>query len=162
MSRASVLVCAAILAACSQPNGPDPLDGEIAVERLHTEPYAFEFNSGLAQSERLLIRSTAAWANVWARIYEKRSPKPPLPTIDFSSEQIVVAALGARPTGGYSILVTGASRLSGVITVRVESRSPGEGCGTTTAVTEPVDVARIPRSSGPVLFEETAVVRSCR
>jgi len=160
--RASVVALATAAIACAQPNAPDPAATEIPIQRLRAEPYAFEFFSGLDESERLLIRNTAAWADVWSRIYARRGEKPALPTVDFAAETIVVVALGQRPSSGYSIIVKNASRAGGVTTVGVESLSPGPGCGGLTVLTHPVDIARIPRLAGFVQFEETAVVRDCR
>jgi len=162
VSRATLFACALTLSACAQPNAPEPAGTELPVLRLQTEPYSLEFNSGLRKPERLAIRDVAGWGKVWAEIYEHRGSKPPLPAIDFTKEIVIVAALGERPTGGYSILVTGASRAGNVITVRVESQSPGPGCGVLLSTSEPVDVARIPLSVAHVEFDETAFVRSCR
>ena len=159
--RAGVVAIAITAIACAQPNGPDPIATEIPIQRFRAEPYAFEFFSGLDQPERLLIRDTAAWSDVWSRIYARRGEQPPLPAVDFAAETIVVVALGIRPTSGYSITVKNASRAGGVTTVGVESVSPGAGCGGLTATTQPVDIAKIPRSAGFVQFEETAIVRNC-
>ena len=156
LSRASLIVCAAILLACAQPNGPDPVEEEIPIERL-----ASEWSSGFEEAARRVIHNPIEWAIVWAQIYENGSSKPPLPWVNFSKEQVVVAALGRRPSSGYVISVTAASRTGGSTTVRLESRSPGPGCGVLTVITEPVDVVKMPRTVGSVVFEETPRVRSC-
>src|SRR5687767_10102641 len=96
--RAVVLVSAVVASACSSPGAPDPVGAEIPVVSI-----ASESDSRFEEAERRVIRDTIQWAAVWARIYETRSPKPPLPAIDFSKEQVVVAALGKRPSSGYVI-----------------------------------------------------------
>lgn len=156
LSRTPVFVCAVIVSTCAQPSGPDPVEGEIPTERL-----ASEWTSGFEEADRRVIHNPIEWAIVWAKIYENRSPKPPLPSINFSKEQVIVAALGSQPSSGYSISITGATRTVGSITVRVERRSPGSGCGGLTVITHPVDVVKMPRTVGPVVFEETAIVRNC-
>ena len=156
LSRATVFVCAVTLSACAQPNGPDSGSEEISVQ-----PIASESNSGFEESDRRVIRDTIEWASVWARIYEPFSLKPPLPAIDFSKEQVVVAALGSRPTSGYVIRITGASGNGNAIKVRLESQSPGSGCVLLTVITHPVAVAKLPRTVGSVAFEETPTVRDC-
>jgi hypothetical protein len=147
--------------ACGQPNGPDTVGTDISIERLSVEPYSFEFYSGLRAPERQVIRDVAAWGRAWASIYQGRGVTPPLPFIDFTKDMIIVAALGERPTGGYDILLTGASRANDVITVKVEIQSPGSGCGVTLELTQPVDIAKMPRSSAYVQFQDTAKVRTC-
>jgi len=66
---------------------------------------------------------------------------------------VVVAALGTHSTGGYSILVDGASVVdSNGTAVAIRSVSPGPDCLVTEAFTEPVDIARMEMRSGPVTF----------
>lgn len=156
LSRAPVFMCAVIVSACAQPTGPDSVQGEIPVQ-----PIVSEFYSGFDESERRVIRDAFTWAVVWARIYENRSSKPPLPAIDFSKEQVIVAALGARPSSGFSIRITGASGSGNAINVRFESQSPGPGCGGLTVITHPVTAAKMPRTVGSIVFEETKLVRNC-
>ena len=155
LARVTVLMCAVMLSACNQPNGVD-LGEEIPVA-----PIVAESNSAFEEADRRVIRDTIEWAVVWARIYETRSPKPPLPAIDFSREQVVIAALGKRPSSGYVVRITGASGTSNAIKVRFESQSPGTGCAVLPVMTHPVDVVKMPRTVGSVVFEETPRVRSC-
>ena len=91
----------------------------------------------------------------------RRRSKPPLPAIDFSKEQVIVAALGARPSSGYSIRITGASGSGNAISVRLESESPGPGCVVLTVMTYPVTVAKMGRTTGSAVFEETKIVKNC-
>ncbi len=152
---AGAIIVAVSAAACAQSNGPDGISTEVAIERLRSEPYALETFSGFNKPEQLVIRDVPAWGAVWAKIYDKRSPTPPLPALDFTKYMIVVAALGDRPSTGYDVLVAGASRTGEIITVRVQRAG---ACGAVlTVLTQPVDVAIIPRSVGSVEFEETDV-----
>lgn len=156
LSRGTALACAVILAACNQPNGPDSDQEEIPVQSIVTEQ-----NSGFVESDRRVIRDAIAWATVWARIYEKASSKPSLPAIDFSKEQVLVAALGSRPSTGYSIRITEASGSGNAIKVKFETQSPGPGCVVLTSITHPVTVAKMGRTVGSAVFEENATVRNC-
>ena len=156
LARASVLACGVIVTACAQPNEPDSVEGEIAVERL-----AFEIYSGFEEADRRVIRNAIEWAMVWTSLNKSHDPQPPRPVINFSTEQIVVAALGARPSTGYSVRVTGASGTGNGVTVRLETQSPGPGCGVLTTVTYPVEISKMPRTAEPVSFEETRVVKNC-
>jgi hypothetical protein len=147
---------------CAQPNAPDDLTAEVSIERLRSEPYSFDFYSGIDSPERTVIRNVAEWGSAWTRIHATRSPKPPLPPIDFTTRSVILVGMGKRPTGGFGILLTGASRTSNVVTVRYETTSPGKGCGVTLAETAPIDLAIITIKSGDfVQFEETAVVKNC-
>src|SRR5262245_26001951 len=106
---AVALACAFVLAGCASPNTPDE-SGDVAIQRLSASNGSFESFNGLDTAESRVIRSTAEWASVWARIYQNRSPQPALPNIDFLNEQVVVVSLGTRPSSGYSIRIAGVSR----------------------------------------------------
>jgi hypothetical protein len=139
------------------PPGPN-----IPVVRLRAEPYSFEFYSGLNTPARLVVRDAAAWQSLWAQIYQRRFPVPPVPAIDFSREMLVVVALGSRSSGGYGILIDGASGEGANVTIAVRSISPAPTCGVTGALTQPVDIARLPRKDGEVRFLERAEVKECK
>jgi hypothetical protein len=161
------VVAAVLGSACSQ---PDPLllepalttdgAGEAAMlERLRPEPYSFVYKSGLTESARVAVKDAEHWRTVWDQIWANHSEGPALPEVDFSREMLVVAALGTRPSGGYSIYVDSAYYRTDHLEVVVRSISPGAGCGATTALTQPVDIARLPRSSKPVRYRERTAVR---
>ena len=135
---------------------------EVPVVRLRAEPYSFSYNTGLVQPERIVIRDIEAWRSTWNKIYERHSPVPALPEIDFSKQAVIVAALGQRSSGGYTIIVESASvNDAGGLNVVVRSISPGSNCGTTAALTQPADVAKIPNSYTAVQFVEKAEVSNC-
>jgi hypothetical protein len=143
----------------SQPSGQQPQQS-VPVTRLAAGAESFTYYSELTESTRLVIRDASAWAEMWARLSTVR-PVPPLPTVDFNREMVVVTALGARPSGGHSIVVEGASREGGTVYVTVRSETPGSGCLLSQALTSPVDVARMPRTDDPVQFRERTVTRGC-
>lgn len=145
-------------------NFPGLVDGQpIPVVRLRAEPYSFTYNSGLAQPQRIVVREVDSWRSIWAEIFKTYSHVPELPQVDFTEEMIVVAALGGRSTGGFSIFIDGANEAgSGGTVVMVRAVSPGAHCGVTTAFTQPVDIARLPRRDGAVRFVDRAEVFDCR
>lgn len=150
----AVVAVAAGMAGCGQPSAPDPPGAPVPLVRLRAEPYSFAFYSGLVEPRRLVVRDRAAWAEVWAAIWRRHSPLPALPEVDFAREMLVVAALGERPTGGYGILVDSAAATAEGLAVRIRTISPAPGCGVTLALTQPVDIARLPRHDGVVLFHD--------
>jgi hypothetical protein len=75
---------------------------------------------------------------------------------------MVVVALGSRSTGGYSILLAGASEAANDgVAVIVDSGSPGSNCIVTEAFSQPVDIARLPLRDGAVSFVERSHVSNC-
>lgn len=140
---------------------PDPPGGSAPVVRLRAEAPAFTFHSGFTTRERLVVRDAAAWKDVWGRVSAGMTPAPLPPQVDFAREMLVVAALGERPTGGYGIVVDSAQARSGGLVVTVRTIAPGKGCVLTQALTQPVDIARVPRHEGQVDFEDRPEVRDC-
>jgi hypothetical protein len=151
------------LGACANPDFllPRPEGDVIPVTRLRVEPYTFTYNSGLTDSARIVVQDANTWAATWTAIWSRHSPQPALPTIDFSQEMLVVAALGTRSSGGYGIFVDSAYQRADHIEVVIRKVSPGSRCIVTAALSAPVDVARLPRSSQPVRYRERSVVRNC-
>jgi hypothetical protein len=161
--RAGVVMLTLLASACASPEQSTlPPGPSIPVVRLRAEPYSFEFYSGLNTPARLVVRDAAAWQSLWAQIYQRRFPVPPVPAIDFSREMLVVVALGSRSSGGYGIMIDGASDGGAYVTIAVRSISPSPKCGVTAALTQPVDIARLPRRDGEVRFLEHAEVRECK
>jgi PrcB C-terminal len=159
----AVLLLAAVTCACgSSPVAPD--DGEpVPFTRLRPDAPSFTFFSSYVQPARVLVKTQAQLLDLWNAIYQPNplSLPPPLPAIDFDREMLIVAAMGSRPTGGYVITIEGVFESSRGLTVRVRSISPAPGCGVTLALTQPVDIARVPRRDGSVAFTEQVETRSC-
>ena len=153
------VVCCTI--ACSGTATEPPAGTRLAITRLSTGPYSLTFYSAIGESERLVIRDNATWQSVWTSMWRNVSPTPALPNVDFTREMLIVAALGSRSTGGYSIVVDSAVMTSGELTVWVGTSSPGPRCLTTQAFTAPVDIARIQRIDAPVAFVDVPTVVQC-
>lgn len=150
------------MGACSDSASPPREPGaSIPVVRLRSDPYPFAFYSGLDKPDRIVIRDPVTWQIVWKKVWFGDSEVPPAPAVDFSSEMIVVAALGARSTGGYGILIDGANEVvNGGINVAIRSFSP-LNCIVTEAFTQPVDIARLP-IRGKVEFTDRSEVHKCQ
>ena len=133
----------------------------VTVTRLRQEPVAFSTYTGVRDSLRAVVRDSALWRELWARINQPFLPSPPLPSIDFRREMIVVAALGARPTAGYDVVIEGVAQDSTGIEVALRRQTPAPGCPVAAAMTQPLDLARIPASDHPVRFRERTVVIPC-
>ena len=155
------IALAGAMGCSSSPSAPDNGDEALAVDRLRGEPVSFVYSSGLTQSQQMIIRDVEQWRQTWEAIWRHSSPRPALPDIDFSRDMLIVAALGERPTGGYSIFIDAASAGADRLAIRLRSVSPGNGCAVTLAQTQPVDIARVPRRNGPAAFSEQRDVQRC-
>jgi hypothetical protein len=133
----------------------------VPVVRLARDAAAFSAYSGFRDSLRAVVRDSAMWRQLWDRLNQPFLPRPPLPAVDFAREMVIVAALGARRTGGYTVVIEGAQRDSSTIEIAVRRTSPAAGCPVESVVTQPVDVARIPLSANAIRFVERDVVTAC-
>ena len=98
-----------------------------------------------------LISGEAEWRRTWEVIGGGR----PMPEVSFDTRAVVVAYQGQRPTGGYSIEMTGIKRIGTVLAVSVMERRPASGDVTTQALTSPFVAVEIPRppTGATVRFE---------
>lgn len=143
-------------------SGLTPSDGvTIPLTRFRAESVSYAHSSGLNAHGYQVIRDPDAWSTLWQRIHATTTPAPEMPAIDFNREMVVAAALGTRNSAGYDVLLTEASEVSGRITVRVLELSPGSSCATAAVLTQPVDLATLPRTAEPVEFVATSKVREC-
>lgn len=138
-----------------------PAPSALPVSRMARDDHAFALESGLRDSLHLVVRDSATWHALWRRLNSPFIPPPKLPAVDFSHDMVVVDALGTRSSGGYDVVIEGATADSTGIDVSVRRTSPGNGCPLTAALTQPVDLARLPAREGPVRFHDRGVVLSC-
>jgi hypothetical protein len=152
-----------LISACASSEMSTSLPGDpVPIARLRSDPYSFTFVSGFDSPARLVVRDAATWQAVWAQTF-KGGSVPTIPVVDFSREMLVVVALGSHSSGGYGILIDGASEVSsGDVSVAVRSILPGARCAVTAAFTQPVDIARMPRRESAVSFVERNEVTNCR
>lgn len=122
---------------------------------------SFRYASGLAEPTRVVVRDAEAWSAMWTRITADHRPATAAPAVDFGREMLLVAALGRRATGGYSVRIESVSNAGGELVARVAEQRPGPRCGVTQALTAPADVVALPRSSLGVRWVVREVVTDC-
>jgi hypothetical protein len=146
---------------CQMTTGAQAQEDPLPIGRFRPEAYAFAAYSGIEDSLRVVIRDARQWATYWERVHAHMIPAPAAPAVDFGREMVVLAALGARSSGGYGIRVDSAFDGSTYVEVVIRRSSPGKRCMVTAAFTQPVDLVRLPVRALPVRFRERAVVEEC-
>jgi hypothetical protein len=117
---------------------------------------------GFSTPERLVVTSQPQLQEAWAAMFARISHPPEVPAVDFSSEFVIIASSGTKPSTGYNIFVDAAVATTRNVTVTVRSVSPGPNCGNATVITTPTDIVRIPLRSRTVDFVEKSEVADCR
>jgi hypothetical protein len=159
MALVVVGACQSALARGQPP--AQPQREPVPIGRFRDGRSAFTSYSGLVDSIRVVVRDSTAWRELWQQINRPFFPPPTLPTVDFQREMVVVAALGARPNAGFDVVIEGAKEDSSGIEVNVRRSSPAAGCPVAAAVSQPVDLARLPASGRALRFRERSIVIPC-
>lgn len=146
----------ALMALIDRAEATQPAERVAEVAMVH-----YRHSSGFDTQQQFVVRDSAAWATTWTTLLGSHSPQPPVPSVDFSREMIVVASMGTRSSGGYSVGIDSVFVARDTVFFRVRETSPGARCGTTAALTSPVGLARVERSERPVGFVTSSVVSEC-
>jgi hypothetical protein len=120
-----------------------------------TPPAPYRQASGIPEA-RYWIADAATLARLWERF-----ENVPVPEVDFEREIVLVAAMGTRPTGGYSISIEEVGLQGDFMVARVRSVSPGAHCVVSMSPSAPVDIVKVPYRRLITQFEDTREVRSC-
>lgn len=132
----SATLCVALAACAVPPPVQWPLT-EIARSPL----------GGVTTSGREVVRDAATWARRWNTL-QPTGMSPP--AVDFSAEMVLVAVMGGRRTGGYSIEISAVAIVDDQLMVTVRETAPPPGAITTQMLTAPFHAVRIARSDLPV------------
>lgn len=129
----------------SSPTGPDTI---VPFETVHREQI-----TGVRERRAQLISRQDLWEQTWAEIVSNRSPKPPIPAVDFERNILIFVALGDTADACKSVRVNDVRRRStGELLVDVkETRSPAS-CVCPAVVVRPVHVVAVPRSATGAAF----------
>ena len=169
--RPLALAAVLLVTACADPPS-DPGRATLVDESRRLEPVndtafdeavaPFRYHSALEASERRVIRDADSWGEFWVRTTARMSSPSPAPAVDFGRHMVVVAALGTRPSGGYSIVLEGVFEGDTELLVPVLAVSPGEACFTTAALTAPLDLMLVERRDLPARFTQRDETLDCR
>ncbi|HEY2794653.1 MAG TPA: hypothetical protein VGJ28_19990 [Micromonosporaceae bacterium] len=113
----------------------------------------------LEQPTLAVVRSAVAFQPLWeaafAKQFDHRHPGrpmvPPTPPIDWATEIVVVAALGARSNGCYGVYLSLSEELD-CLHVLVHEQTPAPDWVCTAAITHPTMLAIVRTEAGGVVF----------
>ena len=111
--------------------------------------------SPVVEPRQAVARSPAEWEALW----KAHATARPAPAVDFSSEMVAAVFLGARPSGGFGVEITGA-RLDGeTLVIHYVEQRPGRRDVVTQMLTSPFHIVRLPHHPGAVRFEAVPPMR---
>ncbi|RYG16587.1 hypothetical protein EON82_24815 [bacterium] len=161
---ASVLAVGAVMMALAL--APDPASRATPSVRSDTaSPIALDLKRiprdsfGLEQTLFELVTTQSRWEEIWKHRVSRGLPIPAQPPIDFSRESVFVAALGSRPSSGYSVSVKAfRDRFARFEVVEIR---PGAGCVVNLALSQPAVFAVVEERWSYWEIATTAVDRPC-
>jgi hypothetical protein len=107
---------------------------------------------------RVVVRGSGEWEGLWHQISGASVRKP---GVSFSSEIVIVAAAGSKPSTGHTIHIDSVVVRSSRASIYVVEAGPGPGCIAGGLITLPIDVVRVPVFDVPVRFVEKRVAVRC-
>lgn len=107
--------------------------------------------SGIQKAAREVVVNQEAWEKLWkSHRGNVKGGDPAPPKVDWSREMVLATFMGARPTGGFAVRITGAAEEKGKLVVSVAERKPGPNDLVTQAFTSPFCIVSVPKSEKPV------------
>jgi hypothetical protein len=114
---------------------------------------------GIQDSVRIVVRDQPTLEQVWKQATSGQSSPPPLPAVDFSKEMVLVVGAGRKtPEDQIHVDSVAVRKVAGASGKTEEAMAAIvrtlEGCRRFRADAYPVEIVRVRRFTGPVLFEE--------
>jgi PrcB C-terminal len=141
------------LAACS---------ASLPLRRLTPGLASYTFNSGMTTAQELLINDTETFELTWRQIHARRRPQPELPAIDFETNSVIIVAAGQQSSGGVEIRIDLVYQDGSNVIIDATTIKPGDTCVVSTGLTQPVDIAVVPKIEGPHEFRVSSHIRDCK
>lgn len=115
-----------------------------------------------AEEPGLFVARTAdQWARLWQRMTSHLGQTPPQPTVDWSTEMVVVLALGTRATGGYTVEIEEIRAGRDTLDVHGREDVPGRTCAVTDALTYPHHAVAVAARNGQARLILRVVTVEC-
>jgi hypothetical protein len=133
---------------------PPPLDPVPTLSRIY-----YDNSGGIQDSVRLTVRDAASLERLWKQATAGQTSPPPVPRVDFRQDMVLVVGAGRKtPEDQIRVDSVGirkepdsSGRMTNALTAIVRTL---EGCRRFKADAYPVEILRVKRFEGPVVFIE--------
>ena len=103
--------------------------------------------SGIREVKQEVVKSADAWEKLWKQHTTTAGEADKIPGVDFSKEMVVVATMGTKRTGGYTIEIVGVEAKDKTLRISVKKTSPPPDAMTIQALTAPFHFVAVPKSN---------------
>ena len=110
--------------------------------------------SGVRERKFVVIKNENDWKALWTSHTSLSVPPRAMPPADFQTEMIVAVFSGEKPTGGYSIEITGIREdsIKHALEVVVHESNPSRDAMVTQVLTQPYHIVKLRQIQLPVTF----------
>lgn len=157
MSARTALVAACSIASLSCGGGPS----DVELVRFPDDVVKLLAASDYCIAQSWIVRTPAAWEELWWRVVATRDPRPPPPAVDFDRETVLFVSWGEKRTSGYTIEFTRAVEQAVVLRVGVLRTTPGPACATLPVLTCPAAAVKVARWDDPIVFVTFDAIDAC-
>ena len=110
--------------------------------------------SGIREAKQEVVKNADAWEKLWKQHSTAAGSSDKIPTVDFSKEMVVVATMGTKRTGGYTIEIVDVEAKDKTLRISVKKTSPPPDAMTIQALTAPFHFVAVPKSDLKTEFVE--------
>ena len=112
--------------------------------------------SGIREAKQEVVKSADAWEKLWKQHASAAGESDKIPAVDFSKEMVVLATMGTKRTGGYTIEIVGVEAKDKTLRISIKKSSPPPDAMTIQALTAPFHFVAVPKSSLKPEFVEAS------
>jgi hypothetical protein len=110
--------------------------------------------SGIKEARKEVVKDKVAWEKLWTEHAKTTRNAAPAPEVDFATDMVIVATMGTKRTGGYSVEIVNADIAGKKLVVSVKETSPKPGAMAIQALTAPFHFVTVPKKDLEVEFVE--------
>jgi len=151
-----------VLTSCSDFVATDEFFEEaenIPVESIKQE----SFGDYDLEKQNTLFSNRDTFNDFWHALHKNVNPQPQVPDINFNERLVIVSVMGVQPSTGFNIEITEAAEAAGILGFKTVRVTPGDGCATGAALTNPYHIISIPRVEySEVRFFEKTRESACK
>lgn len=145
--RSLIVLAALLLVSCNGKTSPTAPDGFVPFVTVHKEQ-----STGIKARRAEVISLASQWERTWEEIVANRSPKPPIPAVDFEQSILILAALGETGDACKSVAIEKVERAGGELQISVKETRPAANCVCPPVTVQPVHVVSVPRAATGAAF----------
>jgi hypothetical protein len=108
-------------------------------------------------SEKIISNSTE-----YTELLTKLSAPTPDTKVNFDQETVIAILQGQKPSGSFSTEITDILETDTEIVINYKEKSPSPECISTTVITSPFHLVKIPKTTKKVVFAETKETVKCQ